>query len=333
MSDSNKKFAFLRRKARELAATRFSRKELAQTALLKGAHQETIAPLLNDCPVKLLMTGDMLVRAGEPCQALYIVLSGRLQMESSTSTVPATPIRAGDCIGELFLLQKAVVAATVIAAEPTRVLVIDRNIAWTLIRTSPEIARNWLSLLAQRTQITGSVGTNIELRTSHGSQAMHDECTGLYNRHWLEATLPRQIARSASSEEPLGLLLAELDGFADYVAHFGKEAGDLMCRGAAKTILTNVRPTDLVACYGNAQFAIVLPDADIAGACLAAERVRQAVNRAGALISKESGLPAFTASIGATQAQPSADALALLAAAEAALQMAKNSGGNRVGMQ
>ncbi|BAV33067.1 cyclic nucleotide-binding protein [Sulfuricaulis limicola] len=315
------------------ASARWSRKELAQIALLKDAHQETIAPLLHDCPVRSLASGEVLLRAGEPCQALYMVLSGRLRMEGSSSTIPDMFVRAGDSIGELSLLKDAVIASTISATEPTRLLIIDRHVAWGLIRASHEIARNWLSLLAERTRVRGLIAGNEELKTSHGHHTSHDERTGLYNRHWLESTLPRQIARSTASHAPLGLLLVEIDGFADYVARSGPAAGDKVCHAVAQLLVNNFRPTDLVVCYGAAQFAVVLPDTNVANACVVGERVRHAVNRAGVIIPGESASLSLTVSVGATELQPSVDAPAFLAAAEAALQMAKTSGGNRVGMQ
>jgi len=333
MDQSKKTFEDVRREARASASARWSRKELAQIALLKDAHQETIAPLLRDCPVRSLASGEVLLRAGEPCPALYMVLSGRLRMEGPSSTIPDMFVNAGDSIGELFILKDAVVAPAISATEPTRLLIIDRNVAWALIRASHEIARNWLSLLAERTRVKGIIAGNEELKTSHGHHTSHDERTGLYNRHWLESMLPRQIARSTASHAPLGLLLIEIDGFADHVARSGPAAGDLACHAVAQLLVKNFRPTDPVVHYGAGQFAAVLPGSNAANACVVGERVRHAVNRLGAITLGENTSLSLTVSVGAAELQPSTDASAFLAAAEAALQMAKTSGGNRVGMR
>ncbi len=333
MSHANKSFADLRREARASASIRFSRKELARVALLKGAHQETIVPLLTDCPVRVLATGEVLLRAGESCQTLYLVLSGRLQMQDPSSTVPDMFVTAGDSIGELFLLQEAVVNWTVSAAEPTRLLVVDRKTAWALIGASHETARNWLSLLAERLRTGGTIGASAELKTSYKRHATLDESTGLHNRVWLDSMLPRQITRSAMGNAPLSLLLLEIDGYAKYTEDFGHAAGDHARYAVAQTLINSVRPTDLIACYGPAQFAVVLPEADVTGACLVAERVRHAISEAVVLMSDESILPSLTVSVGAAQFKPSTDAATFLKAAEAALQSAKATGGNRVGMQ
>lgn len=333
MDQSKKTFEHMRREARASASARWSRKELAQITLLKGAHQETIAPLLRDCPVRSLANGEVLLRAGELCSALYLVLSGRLRMAGSSTAIPDTFVRAGDCIGELFLLKEAVIASTISAAEPTRLLILERDAAWALIRASHEISQNWLALLAQRTQVQGLIAGNEKLKTSHGKHTSHDERTGLYNRHWLETMLPRQIARCAANHTPLAMLLVEIDGFADYVARYGPGGGDQVCYAVAQLLVNNFRPTDLVVHYGAGQFAVVLPDSNVASACIVGERVRLAVTRSGAIILGESSSLSLTVSIGATELKPSVDAPGFLSAAETALQMAKTSGGNRVGMR
>jgi diguanylate cyclase (GGDEF)-like protein len=240
--------------------------------------------------------------------------------------------RAGDCVGELSLLRKTSIASTVSASESTRVLIIDRGTAWTLIRASHEIARNWLSLFADRTDAVVTIGGNVEIRTSHGHLETQDARTGLHNRQWLESVLPRQMARSVSGAAPLSLLIAEIDNFADYLVRAGTDAGDRVCRAMADALTKNVRPTDLSACYGRGQFAIVLPGADVVDACRVAEHVRQAMSRAGSSVCGQAG-SILTVSVGATQLQPPTDVVLFLAAAESALQMARSSGGNRVGMR
>lgn len=333
MSQARKTFETMRRVARATAALRVSRRELAQIALLKGAHQERIVPLLQDCPVKVLANGEALLHAGEACPALYLVLSGKLLMTDTSANVPETPIRPGDCIGELFLLQKVMAAASVTAVEPTRLLVIDRAAAWGLIRASHEIARNWLALIAERSHVSAVIAGSAVLATSHERYTTHDERTGLNNRRWLEAMLPRQMARSREGKTALGLLLVEIDRFTDYVGRCGPGAADHACRVVADALVKNVRPTDLVACYSTALFVVVLPESNATNACMVAERIRNAIGRAGALIPDKSASPPFTVSIGVAQLEPATDATTFLTAAEVALQAAKAAGGDRVGMQ
>jgi CRP-like cAMP-binding protein len=100
-----------------------------------------------------MATGDILVRAGETCTALYIDLGGSLRAKDPSSTVPDTLIETGEGIGELFLFEDAAVARTVSATAPTRILVIDASTAWGLVNSSHAVARNLLKLLVERTRL------------------------------------------------------------------------------------------------------------------------------------------------------------------------------------
>ena len=304
--------------------------DLARLNLLKGADRDEAAVLLQNCPVRTLAAGDVLVRAGESCAALFLVLSGCLRAQDPASTVPDTFIKTGDSLGELFLLQDAAFAWTISAISPTRLLVIDAKAAWGLVDGSHAIARNLLKLLVERTRVGGTIAASAELRTSYKRHTTLDENTGLHNRNWLDSILPRQVARSAMSKAPLSLLLIEIDDFADYCAQFGAPAGDHARYAVAQTLINSVRPTDLLACYGPTRFAVVLPDAEIAGAYRVAARVCHAVSEAVVLMSDESILPSIAVSVGAAPLEPASDVAALLKAAETALQTAKRTGGNRV---
>lgn len=316
--------------ARVDVLSRVSKDELVRLNVFKDASVDAIQALLKECRVRTLRAGDVLVRAGDSCSALYLVLSGCLRAQDPSSTLPDTFVKAGDSVGELFLMSEAVVAWTVSAVEPTRLLAIDAKTAWALVNASHAVARNLLGLLVARSRVGGTVGATDELRTSYRRHATLDEGTGLHNKKWLESMLPRQVTRSAMSSAPLALLMIEIDDFADYGAQFGAAAGDHGRYAVAQTLINSVRPTDLVACYGQAQFAVVLPDADINGAYLVAERLRHAVSEAVVLMSDESILPSLTVAIGAAHLEASIDATLLLKAAEAALQTARKTGGNRV---
>jgi diguanylate cyclase (GGDEF)-like protein len=329
MDKIKKTIAELRQKARETAPTRWSRRELAQMSLLKGAHQETIAPILRDCPVRVLANGDDLLRAGEACNAVYMVLSGRLAITDPGVLTPRAYIKPGDSIGEMILRERIVAASAIRAVEPSRVLVVHRDVAWELVRKSHEASQNWLAVLAGRSPPSVDIGGGSD-STAPRAPVLHDELTGLYNRRWLEGVLPRQIARSSTGIESLALLLIEIDGFTDYTGRFGHNTADLAYQAVAQTVVLSVRPTDFVVSYGPGQFAAVLPRSDAVGACLVGERIRGAISKAGTLAPEDNLLHSLTISVGAIEMKPYADAAALLAAAEAALTLARRAGGDRV---
>lgn len=315
-----------------VATARHSRRDLAQIGLLKGAHQESIMPLLRNCPVLLMANGDVLLRAGESCEAVYMVMSGRLRMQDPSGAVGDILVDAGDTVGELSLFQNAVLACTVSAIESSRVVVIERRIAWALVGASHQIARNWLGLLASRSRVNGVIAGSEELKTTHGGHATLDEVTGLHNRRWLESMLPRQMTRSATSQEPLTLLLIEIDKFDGYTQRLGPTVGEHACHAVAQKVVESIRPTDLVASYGPARFAVVLPNSNVASACQVGERLRNAVSRLTVGATDDNVGSPLTVSVGVSAFQPASDARSFLASGESALKAARISGGNRVGM-
>lgn len=195
-----------------------------------------------------------------------------------------------------------------------------------LARGCPEFAE-----VVSRAYTPGdAIAASGELRTFYKRHASLDEGTGLRNLNWLDAILPRQLARSTMSKAPPSLLLIEIDDFTDHCSQFGTAAGDHARYAVSQTLANSVRPTDLVACCGPMRFAVVLTDAEIERACRVGERLSQAVSEAVVLMSDESILPSITVSIGAARMAPGSDAAPLMKAAETQLETARRTGGNRV---
>lgn len=71
-----------------------------------------------------------------------------------------------------------------------------------------------------------------------------------------------------------------MDHFKSYNDTFGHPAGDEVLRRVATLLLGALRSTDLVACYGGGEFMVLLPDSELEGALLLAERCRYAVEAA-----------------------------------------------------
>jgi len=161
-------------------------------------------------------------------------------------------------------------------------------------------------------------------------QAMRDPLTGLFNRRYLDETLPRELVRCQRSVEPLTVAMLDLDHFKDFNDSYGHEAGDAALRAIGDLLQQSLRASDIACRYGGEELTLILPSAPLIDAWPRMEALRQAVadlhlfDRAGAL-------PAITVSIGLAEATADIDAAAiLLARADAALYQAKQQGRNRV---
>lgn len=117
-----------------------------------------------------------------------------------------------------------------------------------------------------------------QLKTKLQRQATIDPLTGLLNRRGLRESVGWEIARAARTEEPIAVLLADIDHFKELNDRYGHEAGDQALQVIARALKSSVRAgQDLVSRYGGEEFAIVLTNSDYSAALIAAEKVRKAV--------------------------------------------------------
>ncbi|HSH68736.1 MAG TPA: diguanylate cyclase, partial [Deferrisomatales bacterium] len=119
----------------------------------------------------------------------------------------------------------------------------------------------------------------LQLRTLEQLRALAatDGLTGLTNRRvFLEATAA-EIARCHRYEQPLSLLLLDVDFFKKINDGYGHPAGDEVLRQVSATLAALARETDRVGRYGGEEFAVLLPSTDDAGAAALAERMRAGI--------------------------------------------------------
>jgi len=107
--------------------------------------------------------------------------------------------------------------------------------------------------------------------------ATTDGLTGLLNHRTFQAKFDEEIARAARNGRKVSLILTDIDHFKSINDTYGHATGDAVLRGVAKILLRCARSTDVVARYGGEEFAIVLPETDMAGGKIIAERIREAV--------------------------------------------------------
>jgi diguanylate cyclase (GGDEF)-like protein len=160
--------------------------------------------------------------------------------------------------------------------------------------------------------------------------ARHDPLTGLDNRQELHRRLGEELDRARRFSRPFSLLILDVDHFRAVNDRHGHPAGDAALVAVARMAAGQVRDIDHVARYGGEAFAAILPETDVAGAAVLAERIRRHVAAHPVTVADGVDLP-LTVSVGVA-AFPShgADAGALFKAADRALDQAKRKGRDRV---
>jgi signal transduction histidine kinase len=125
--------------------------ELAELALFHSVDVEELRPLLQNCEVRSIRSGAILIEADQPNDRLYLVLSGELGVHlGSPASPPIVILGAGETVGELSLIDKGPTSAFVVAHEPTRVLVLSEATMWSLVTASHAVSLNLLRTLSTR---------------------------------------------------------------------------------------------------------------------------------------------------------------------------------------
>lgn len=184
------------------------------------------------------------------------------------------------------------------------------------------------------TSVADSLATYVALgreRERLAYLAVRDPLTGIHNRRYLDDSLRRLFAARAR-QHPLrrdwvSVILFDLDHFGQLNKQFGLAVGDDALRTFGGLLADRFREADIVARYGGEEFLVVLVDARLADAERRADDLRQAF----AAKTREVGQP-VTVSAGCSAMAPDdvSDPESLIAAADAALSMAKRSGRDRV---
>jgi diguanylate cyclase (GGDEF)-like protein len=160
-------------------------------------------------------------------------------------------------------------------------------------------------------------------------QALVDGLTGLANRRHGEEVLAAEVARAERFGGPVGLVVADLDGFKDVNDRHGHPTGDIALREFADVLRETVRDVDLVCRWGGEEFLLVLPGTDADGAEQLAERVRAAL-RDRVLVGPDGTPLLVTASFGVASFPEASSPDELVVQADRALYEAKRNGKDRV---
>jgi diguanylate cyclase (GGDEF)-like protein/PAS domain S-box-containing protein len=160
-----------------------------------------------------------------------------------------------------------------------------------------------------------------------------DGLTQLANRRRFDEYLEQEWWRLAREQQPLSLILCDIDFFKRYNDTYGHQAGDECLKQVAVALQRSVkRPADVVARYGGEEFAVILPHTADTGALCLAELIREEVRNLSLTHAGSNVSSHITLSLGVAGMIPQLDATFadLVAAADAALYEAKASGRDRV---
>ncbi len=163
------------------------------------------------------------------------------------------------------------------------------------------------------------------------NEALTDALTGLRNRKAFNDSLDEKSKETIESEEPLSLLMLDIDHFKKFNDTYGHPLGDEVIRLVGSCLTACTKGRDVACRYGGEEFAVILPATDLNGAATVAEQIRLTVASKKITRKKTSEtLGTITLSIGAAEWQSSESLEDWVQRADEALYAAKDGGRNRV---
>ena len=167
-----------------------------------------------------------------------------------------------------------------------------------------------------------------ELRAESDERARRDTLTGVFQHHHLMESLDREVARAERLGKPLALARVDLEGLGAINVEGGTAAGDAALKRFVAAAGSTLRNVDVFGRYGGKEFVVIMPDTDIQGAIVAAERIHARV--AGEPAREMAAGGHLRSTIGVAEHARGAGSQALVAGAESALAYAKAAGRDRV---
>ncbi len=180
------------------------------------------------------------------------------------------------------------------------------------------------SLLNPLRSIGNQIGIAIEnssLYEEAKSFSLHDPLTGLGNRRYMQMQMEKSLETSKRYGGKLSVIMLDIDHFKKYNDTYGHVEGDKLLAGISDILRKTLRKADQIFRYGGEEFLIMLPNTDLPNACVAAERLRKAVELDSAV----------TISLGVSSyGETTQEGEALILKADEALYRAKQNGRNSV---
>jgi diguanylate cyclase len=163
------------------------------------------------------------------------------------------------------------------------------------------------------------------------SESLTDPLTQLSNRKFFDIALEKAIADGRAKNEPLSLLMTDIDHFKSFNDSYGHLTGDQVLRLVAMSLKHNVKGQDIAARYGGEEFAVILPNTVLRSAITVAERIRRAVMTK-ELMKRSTGehLGRVTVSVGVATLHKTDNAQSFIERTDGCLYAAKRHGRNRV---
>lgn len=205
----------------------------------------------------------------------------------------------------------------------------DQTVSHLNFERQDEVGVLAASLNVMQSTLVANLQELTESREAIKHLAQHDGLTGLPNRALFDDRLQQAVAQALRDHSLLAMMFVDLDGFKPINDTYGHQVGDSLLKAVAQRMQVCVRKADTVGRVGGDEFVVLLPWVQsVQDALVVAEKICHSLNQAVVI---DGHVLVISASVGvATFPDHANDPFALVRQADAAMYVAKNSGGNQV---
>ncbi|GAB4496785.1 MAG: hypothetical protein OHK0052_07230 [Anaerolineales bacterium] len=162
-------------------------------------------------------------------------------------------------------------------------------------------------------------------------QSQRDSLTKVYNHGYFLHLLEEQAAQARTTQNPLALIMLDIDLFKTYNDTYGHLMGDQVLISLTRIIQRHIKSTDLIGRWGGEEFAIALPNANGQQATQVANRIAEAMRKLTLTTRDNQTIPAPTVSQGiAILPYETEETYSLIDLADQRLYVAKGRGRNQI---
>jgi diguanylate cyclase (GGDEF)-like protein len=281
----------------------------------------------------------ILFKQGDEGNEMYIVKSGVVAISIDLpdgNKHEITNFSSGDFFGDMSIFEDAPRSATCYTKEDSCLLSLLREDFFDLLKKQPAIAIKimyaMLKTTTQRLRDTGEfLSDMVRWGEDARKRAITDQLTGVYNRRFLDDALIDCFTASKNKNEPLCLIMVDLDHFRELNDQYGLKTGDKALLKVVDIFKKFLRKKDILARYGGDEFTVIMKNTTIERAKEIADSIRKDISELDMLDKLEGKIKHITTSQGIASFPKDADTLKdLRDKADKALYRAKEEGRNRV---
>jgi diguanylate cyclase (GGDEF)-like protein len=301
--------------------------DLAGMELFRGMEPAQLAEFAPLCQLIRVVPGYVLYPMGRFNTRLFCVLEGQLRLYVAQGDKrPRGIVDIGQTVGLTHALGMQLTDHALIATEETRLVAIELPVLNKFTARSHVFAQNYAALMASYARGDHCLHFGERGKRPAAREGYIDPATLLHNQHWLDTMFPRIVDRCRQSGQPLSLVALRVDKLDTVDREAGVVLSPYLLEALGRTMVEHSRPTDLHVIDASRRLLVILPDSDLDGARVLANRLRERARTLTAV--DDLPLPTFTLSMGIVSLAPDETGTVLLERAETLIQKSVSAGGD-----